>query len=354
MPQRYYSSISQAMSLVSAVSAATATLQVSSIVGLPTSVPFTLVLEPGTASEEIITVTALAGATLTVLRGQDSTAAQAHGVGSAVRHMMTARDLREPQQHMDASADVHGLAGGAQVVGTTSAQTLTNKAVNGANNSVTNLPTTAYANLSVTTGKLAAAAVTTDKLADAAVTTAKQADASVTLAKLAAEVAATLMPVGSIVASARAAAPTGWLVCDGSTVLRATYAALFSAIGTAFNTGGEDSTVFRLPNLKGRVPVGLDAADTAFDVRGETGGAKTHTLTVDEMPSHTHTQNPHTHTQWTGGNLTNANPQSGSGIIGQTNQTTTLATTATNQNTGGGQAHNNLQPYLVLNYLIRH
>lgn len=155
----------------------------------------------------------------------------------------------------------------------------------------------------------------------------------------------------------------------------------------------------------GRVLVGLDSQQTEFDAAEETGGAKTHTLTSAEMPSHTHTQDAHTHTQnshnhtqdshnhtqdahthtqnahshtvtnvgsaATGGtaNLTGANDTSSTTATAAnatatnqnttaTNQATTAtnqATTATNQNatatnqsTGGGGAHNNLQPYIVV------
>jgi len=70
------------------------------------------------------------------------------------------------------------------------------------------------------------------------------------------------------------AAPTGWLMCDGSAVSRATYAALFAVVGTTYGAG-DGSTTFNVPNLKGRVAVGKDAAQAEFDVLGETGGTKT-------------------------------------------------------------------------------
>src|SRR5690606_36416662 len=91
-------------------------------------------------------------------------------------------------------------------------------------------------------------------------------------------------------------APQGHLLCDGSEVLREDYPVLFSVIGTTYGAG-DGSTTFNLPNLKGRVVVGVDESQTEFSELGLKGGAKTHKLTVAEMPKHTHTQNPHNHTQ---------------------------------------------------------
>jgi microcystin-dependent protein len=200
------------------------------------------------------------------------------------------------------------------------------------------------------------------------------------------QILAALVPSGTVSQTARATAPTGYLLCDGSAISRTTYSSLFDAIGTAYGVG-DNSTTFNIPNLKGRVPVGFDSSQTEFDTLGETGGAKTHTLTEAQMPSHTHIQNSHNHTQdahnhsqnphnhsQTIGNIDDLNFTGGGGqnppadgpnafTNGSVTQSTTAtnnattatnqATTATNQNTGGGQAHNNLQPYVVLNYMIK-
>ena len=102
----------------------------------------------------------------------------------------------------------------------------------------------------------------------------------------------------------------------------------------------------------GRVLVGIDAGQTEFDTVEETGGAKTHTLTEAEMPSHTHIQDAHSHVE-------NNNSATTGGLAGwaarDTSTNTSVATgystantTATNQNTGGDGAHNNLQPYIVV------
>jgi microcystin-dependent protein len=104
------------------------------------------------------------------------------------------------------------------------------------------------------------------------------------------------VPTGVINMWATTTAPTNWLLCDGTAVSRSTYAALFAVISTTYGVG-DGSTTFNLPNLKGKVPVGRDSANASFDTMGELGGAKTHTLTSTEMPSHTHTQDSHNHTQ---------------------------------------------------------
>ena len=137
--------------------------------------------------------------------------------------------------------------------------------------------------------------------------------------------------------------PTGYLFCDGSAVSRTTYADLFAVIGTTWGSG-DGSTTFNLPSKEGLVTVGVDSNDTDFDTIGETGGEKTHTLSVDEMPSHNHAINY-------------AYPFNAGGLgtyLPATNQSNPTGQSPTDiKPTGGGQAHNNLQPYVVSNYIIK-
>ena len=93
------------------------------------------------------------------------------------------------------------------------------------------------------------------------------------------------IPAGAITQFAGSTAPTGYLLCTGQSVSTTTYANLFAVIGYAY--GGSGSS-FTIPNLQGRIPVGRDAAQTEFDVLGEAGGAKTVTLTTANMAAHTH------------------------------------------------------------------
>lgn len=181
-------------------------------------------------------------------------------------------------------------------------------------------------------------------------------------------------PAGSIMAWGALTAPANWLLCDGSVVLRATWPSLYNAIGTQYNTGGETSLQFRLPNLQGRVAVGRDASQIEFDTLGETGGAKTHTLTASEMPSHTHTfsgttstDGAHTHASSSGTSFVTdlgagtQLPTASGGNYGFRNNGANTASAGAHSHTysgttvsaGSGSAHNNLQPYIVLNYIIK-
>jgi microcystin-dependent protein len=132
--------------------------------------------------------------------------------------------------------------------------------------------------------------------------------------------------------------PTGTLLCDGSAVSRTTYAALFAVIGTVWGAG-DGSTTFNLPSLKGRVLAGRDSAQTEFSALAQTGGEKTHTLTIAEMPAHTH-KVP---------DLDRFSTHASSGTEYSTSGAETFEQSVS---MGGGGAHNNLQPYAVVNYII--
>jgi microcystin-dependent protein len=146
----------------------------------------------------------------------------------------------------------------------------------------------------------------------------------------------TVIPAGQVNMTARASAPTGWLLCDGTAVSRATYVGLFTAIGTAFGVG-DGSTTFNVPNMRGRVPVGYDSAETEFNTLGKTGGEKTHTLTNGEIPALV---------DLGGFSVGVSNQSMSGGGIGVYQRSTTSAI-------GGGGSHNNLQPYVALNFIIK-
>lgn len=154
-----------------------------------------------------------------------------------------------------------------------------------------------------------------------------------------AQVSGDTLPVACIVPFTSDTVPENWLLCDGQAVSRTDYALLFSIIGTTYGVG-DGSTTFNLPNLKGRVAVGKDSTQTEFDTLGETGGEKTHTLTVEEMPTHDH-----------GIGLVGI----GSGPYGYNVSSLSIGSSQSEKTsvTGSGQAHNILQPYQVTNYIIK-
>jgi microcystin-dependent protein len=154
--------------------------------------------------------------------------------------------------------------------------------------------------------------------------------------------------VGDVKMTARQTAPTGWLICDGSALSRTTYANLFSAIGTTYGVGDGTNT-FNIPDLRGRVPVGYDSAQTEFDTLGEKGVEKAHILTVAEMPQHSH----NFYVGGGGANSTSDGHGTNSGW-GYTVNGIQQSTTTTGGSGGVNISHNNLQPYIAINYIIKY
>lgn len=160
-------------------------------------------------------------------------------------------------------------------------------------------------------------------------------------------------PIGAIVPFSSDTIPNGWLLCDGSLVSRTTYSELFKVIGTAYGTG-DGSTTFNVPDIQGRVVVGKQQTMTPsgnFTNLGETGGEEDHTLTVSEMPSHTHDVAIAVNNTVAGGAryYFNSAGTTSAPITDKAAWSNSLTAKAT----GGGQAHNNLQPYIVENYIIK-
>lgn len=168
----------------------------------------------------------------------------------------------------------------------------------------------------------------------------------------------TMTPSGVIVPFAGSNAPSGWLLCAGQAVSRTQYASLFLTISTTYGVG-DGSTTFNLPDLRGRTIAGVDnmggsaagrltnAVLSASNTLGATGGTQTHTMTTSEMPSHTHTWGTTFISADVNGNGSFAAP-----YLSQAGNNAWYTTPATGS-AGSGSAHNNTQPTIVLNYIIR-
>lgn len=138
--------------------------------------------------------------------------------------------------------------------------------------------------------------------------------------------------------------PKFWAFCNGQLLPINQNQALFSLLGTTY--GGNGTTNFALPDLRGKTPIHVGSGHTL----GETGGEQAHTLTIGEIPTHTHALNAQSGNAATpipSGNLLGA---ANNLYAAPTNLTALNAGTVTN--TGGSQAHENMQPYLVLNFCI--
>jgi microcystin-dependent protein len=151
-----------------------------------------------------------------------------------------------------------------------------------------------------------------------------------------------VMPAGSITAYGGSSAPTGWLLCNGSAVSRTTYAALFTAISSNYGNGDGVNT-FNVPNIGDRFPIGK-GSDVSSNTLGYTSGSKTHTLTTAEIPSHSHTQQ-----RITAGYAASFNSNEEVFSVSRDNGIEPFTTGSA----GGGGAHNNMPPYIVVNYIIK-
>ena len=155
------------------------------------------------------------------------------------------------------------------------------------------------------------------------------------------------MPAGSIISFAGAAAPTGYLLCDGSAVSRTTESDLFGVIGTTYGAG-DGSTTFNLPDLSARVIAGMGGGLLAVtDTLGSTGGVQEVTLTAGQsgLPAHSHTADDSNNNGTTDGSWAFADR--GNGVSSGTNSV------EDNAAQDAALAHTNVQPTIILNYIIK-
>jgi microcystin-dependent protein len=142
-------------------------------------------------------------------------------------------------------------------------------------------------------------------------------------------------------------APKGWALCDGQLLPINQNQALFSLLGTTY--GGDGRVNFALPNLQSRTPIHMGSGHTL----GERGGEQGHTLSISELPTHTHTLNATSATATTNvpGNTVMLAQSTSSQLYTAAANLTNFAANAL-ANVGGSQAHLNMQPFLVLNFSI--
>jgi microcystin-dependent protein len=190
------------------------------------------------------------------------------------------------------------------------------------------------------------------------------------------------VPTGTVVPFAGSNAPDGWVICDGTTTLSIAdprYSRLHDTIGNAFNDGTEPADHFRVPDLRGRTVIGSGQGDTneaggqptIWELAQKTG-KETHTLSVAEMPSHNHGGGNHKHgtngpavrtdeadyrVRFTDGGIatggTGRVPGRSDGSYNTRSYPNTRMSGEIVQPSGGDLPHNNMQPSLVLNYIIK-
>lgn len=359
--------------------------------------PFFVVVDPGTAKEEKICVIYASATTLTVVdpavtsawsasvngRGADDTTDRAHDVGATIYPVFTANEANHANELVSkytANGDivVHGSSGLKTIAtggsGNNNKVLVADSTVADGGVKWAQITADGIADSAITSGKIldgaivnadinASAAIALSKLAtgalptDITVASANLVNGTVALADLATAVANALVPVGTIAMYGGSSAPTGWLLCDGTSTTG--YTALAAIVGAT------------TPDFKGRFAIGDNSSLTLLGTGGST------TIGTNNLPSHSHantavlasgtvtiTDPGHSHTldvSASSGGVDGVVYVGGASGVDSTfvNSTTTgitasvgTAITVTNANTGGGEAY--YQPHLVVNYIIKH
>lgn len=159
--------------------------------------------------------------------------------------------------------------------------------------------------------------------------------------------------VGNIILFAGNFAPVGWLLCDGQLLPISEFETLFNLIGTTY--GGDGQSTFALPDLRGRVPLHMGTGGGDTYVMGQQAGVEEVTLTPQQIPSHSHV--PMASREGAATTNPTGNMLSAGSVTMYTNSLSSPVAMAppgkpAMDMAGGSQPHNNLQPYLCVNYII--
>ena len=314
---RNYSSIVEPKTLNGNVTSIATQITLNNVTGLP-SAPYVLVLNPDTASEEVVLVDAdqsgVTSPTLKVTRAIETGAtAKTHTSGDTVKHMIVGSDLQLVHSHLDNTTTAHNLNLKAPLASPTFTGTVT-------------LPST------TSIGNVSATEIGYVDGVTSAIQTQLNTIVNTTIPAV--------IPVATIIMYGGTSAPTGWLLCDGQSTTG--YAALAAVVGA------------NVPDLRGRAPIGYGqgAGLTNRSTIGATTGTETHALTQSEMPRHNHGINP-SQIYGTGSGGTGAYAPSGNNPQGSV---TTFFTggDGTDEASENALPHNNMQPSTVVNFIIKY
>jgi microcystin-dependent protein len=423
---RNYSSVAEPKTLNGNVTSVATQITLNNVDGLPAP-PYVLVLNPDTANEEVVLVNAdqsgVTSPTLKVTRAIETGAtAKTHTSTNIVKHMIVGSDLQLVHDHID-NTSAHDATGG--VVGRTKSQTLTNKTINLTDNTLsgtkaqfnTALSDADFATLAgtetLTNKTLTSPVITGGTVNGGAALTVDSTELNILdgVTSSAAELnildGATLTttelnyvdgvtsaiqtqltnntPVGVVNMWVTGTPPTGWLICDGTEKLITSYPTLAGVLSTTYGaltngSGGVGTTHFRLPDLRGRVPMGAgtgrNVADSA-NLTARTLGTKVSddesvTLTALQSglrahghsgstvsisdPGHIHYQSGREVASTGGGAPALIDPSNGIGSTqtgGATTGITASTTIAQATAVAAQDAHNNVQPSTVINFIIK-
>ena len=253
MTTRKYTSRSQQTTLSSAVTSGATIFPVVAVstllpgVTLSAGETITVVIDPDTALEEIIDITSFSTSSnnITVSRGIDGSSAQDHSAGAVVRHMIIGRDLRESNQHIEASTNIHGLGLGAAIVGDITTQTISNKTL-GSNLAaggfkITGLGTPTVSTDAATKGYIDTSTTSAAASATAAATSASSAATSASSAATSASSALTSQTAAATSASSAATSQTAAATSATSAAASATAAATSATSAAASATAAATS-----------------------------------------------------------------------------------------------------------------